>query len=276
MLEHATYKNHKGETIVFGENGIFLNESELHDFEWEPIFDGTTISHFERNAKQFPLPVRLSVESGGLKLREKLFSVFEKDILAGIPGTLIYNNYYLKCYIHGSKKEKYLIRDGYLRLELQVISDKPYWTKETLYQFPVESLVITSDFLDFPYGFPYDFAPSNPVRSFENNAFVASRFLIRVFGPVESPYLYIGGHLYRVTVSLSSGEHLEIDSREQTIVKRSRYGVQTNHFNDRDKENDVFKAIPAGYVSVSTDGTFAFDIILYDERSQAPWQTMLL
>ena len=34
MLEKLKYKNHLSEVFSFGEDGIFVNMSDLHDYEW--------------------------------------------------------------------------------------------------------------------------------------------------------------------------------------------------------------------------------------------------
>lgn len=34
MLEKLIYKNHVGEVFDFGKDGIFVNASDLHDYEW--------------------------------------------------------------------------------------------------------------------------------------------------------------------------------------------------------------------------------------------------
>ena len=39
-------------------------------------------------------------------------------------------DYYLQCYITASKKTDYLIRKGYMRISLEISTDRTYWVRE--------------------------------------------------------------------------------------------------------------------------------------------------
>ena len=48
MLESLKYKNHLGEIIDFGKDGLFVNASDLHDYAWAVTSKGKRIAALTR------------------------------------------------------------------------------------------------------------------------------------------------------------------------------------------------------------------------------------
>ena len=84
MVETIVYKNHLNETFDFGKNGVFLNESELHDYSWNVTKKNNMIAAFDYavSTRKFPVTIICASEAEGIARRNALFEVTEKDVLA--------------------------------------------------------------------------------------------------------------------------------------------------------------------------------------------------
>lgn len=274
MLEKFKYTNHVGEVLEFGTHPLFVNENDLRDFEWEVNSKNNKISGFKKGivSKTIPIVIKCKTEAEGYEIRNKVFEVFEKDIIAQRYGKISVGDYYLKCYATSSTKTSYLISKEYMLLELKVQTDVPEWVKETTLNFRQNSGSGDSEYLDFAIGFPFDFKNSLSVKEVNNPNFVPSNFRLTFYGKTANPSIYIGGHEYSVNVELETGEYLTIDSVDKTIVLTKYNGQKINCFNNRNKDSYIFEKIPSGS-SIVTFGTStqAFDLTLLEERSEPKW-----
>ena len=275
MLEKFKYINHMGETLEFGVGSLFANSNDLRNFSWNVTSANDKISNFSKGivSKSIPIVMKCKTAEEGIKMRNRLFEVFEKDILAQKHGRIVVNDYYLKCFVTESTKQNYLIHQNLMQLNIKIQTDFPEWVKETTTAFRND--LGTSEgntFLDFPYDFPYDFKNGQSLGLLNNTGFVASNFRIVIYGAVSSPSLFIGKHEYSVDVDIGKSEFLTIDSVSKTIVLTKSNGQQVNCFNKRNKDSYIFEKIPSGeaVVSSSKEGLF-FDITLLEERSEPKW-----
>lgn len=273
MLEKFTYTNSSNDVLQFGTGSLFVNENDLRDFAWEISSKNNKISSFKKGivSKTIPVILKCDTEDEGITMRNRLFEVFEKDVLTQKHGKIHIGNYYLRCYITGSKKTDYLVDKGYMLVSLTVQTDFPEWIKETTKQFVIgdES---TDTFLDYPYDFSYDFRNEFAVAEINNTNFVPSNFILTIFGGIQSPTVYIGGHGYSVDVNINEDEYLTIDSINKTIVLFKKSGEQVNCFNKRNKTSYIFEKIPVGVNSItSPNKQIHFNITLMEERSEPKW-----
>ena len=277
MLEQVKYRNHLGEEVTFGKGGIFVNENDLRDFAWSYTAKNNRISSFQKGVVKKTLPVILACtsEGEGIIKRNNLFEVCEKDVLAHQHGKFIIGDYYLKCYIVGSKKSDYLMNNRVLKLKLSVVTDSPAWVKESVNIFRrLDSVIVDENAgsnLDFPHDFPFDFASEVTNRDIINDDFVSTNFRMTIYGPCTNPEIYVGGHCYAVNTELLANEHLIVDSAAKTITLYHTNGDQVNCFNNRSREHYVFEKIPSGANAVTWEGNFGFDITLLEERSEPKW-----
>lgn len=277
MLEQLQYKNHLGEVISFGKEGVFVNENDLRDFAWSYTAKNNRISSFKKDVakKTLPVVIACNTEAEGIIKRNQLFEICEKDVLAKQHGKIIIGDYYLKCYITGSQKAKYLTSKRVLHLELTVTTDFPSWFKESTNIFRrLDSVVIDGSAgsnLDYAHDFPFDYASEVANRDIINDDFVATNFRMTIYGPCTNPEIYVGGHCYSVLTELLASEHLIVDSAAKTITLVRSNGEQVNCFNDRSREFYVFEKIPSGANTVTWEGDFGFDITLLEERSEPKW-----
>ena len=277
MLERIQYKNHLGEVLDFGQNGMFVNANDLRDFVWSYTSKNNRISAFKRGIGKKTLPVKIACasEEEGTAKRNALFEVAEKDVLANQHGKIIIGDYYMKCFIVGSKKSDYLTGKRYIVVKLSIATDFPAWVKETKKTFrSMNSAVATGGAgsnLDFPHDYPMDYASEFANHRIINDDFVATNFQMIIYGPCSDPKVYIGGHEYGVATEIGNGEYLVIDSVAKTIELVRTNGAKVNCFNHRSRESYVFEKIPSGENTVTWEGDFGFDMTLLEERSEPKW-----
>lgn len=275
MLEKLQYKNHLGEVISFGENGIYVNYNDLHDYGWDAISNNNKISGFTKGIvdKTIPVVIMCGSAAEGLAIRNELHEVCEKDVLAMQYGRLIIGDFYLKCYVRASAKSEYLISKNYMQVDLTITTDTASWISETTTMFrrALEQEAVEGEFLDYDMDFPFDYASELNSKPLLNHNFIDSEFRMIIYGGCKNPSINIGGHIYQVNAELSEGEYLTIDSIEKTIILTKYNGEKVNKFNERNRESYVFEKIPPGEHVVVWEGSFGFDITLLEERSEPKW-----
>lgn len=273
MLEKFTYTNNFGETLEFGKGSLFVNQNDLRDFAWDITSKNDRISSFKKGivTKTIPIILKCNTEEEGVALRNKIFEVFEKDVLVKKHGKIQIGDYYLRCFITGSKKTEYLIHKSYMLVSLTVQTDLPEWIKETTTRLLLNSTV-SENFLGFPYDYPHDFSNGLAKDELNNTGLIATNFIITIYGVAQNPTLYIGGHEYNVNVNVEANEYLTINSLDKTIVLTKLNGEKVNCFNNRNRDSYIFEKIPTGNNVVSTPGyELTADITLLEERSEPKW-----
>lgn len=280
--EEFKYINHLNESLPMGQdNKLFINENDLHDYSWDNNSEGGRLSTFTKGVteKTLPLVIIGKDKEEKNKILNQLFVLGEKDVLTRNYGKLYHGDYYLKCYVTASKKSSYLKRaERFAKDTITISTDYPWWIKELKYSYKVgddpeqeHEIVTTKRNLDYNFDYNIDYLSNEGARTLYNSAVVDSNFKLIMYGPVVNPKIEINGHLYQVNITLLAKEYVEIDSVTKKIRKMNYDGTWSNAFASRNKESYIFKRIEAGYNHFIWDGTFRFDIILYDERSEPPW-----
>ena len=271
MLEQLKYKNHLNEVFEFGKDGIFVNTNDLHDFEWSVTKRGNKISSLDYAISKRKLPVIIICDSEekGIAARNKLFEVAEKDVLAMQHGRIMIGAYYFKCFVTKSQKKDYLTSKRYMKVDLTLTSDFPYWVKENEFSFSKAGEVGAG--INYPFDFAFDYSSAMASTELINPGFVPSNFRMIIYGACSNPTITIGGHTYQVNCDVGAGEYLTIDSTEKKILLTANDGTKTNKFNDRNKASYIFEKIPPGANPISWEGDFGFGVILMEERSEPRW-----
>ena len=272
MLETFKYINSINESIDAGQNGIFINHNDLRNYAWDISSSNDKISKFSRGivTKTIPLIIYCRDEKEGIEIKNRIFEVFEKDVLTKQYGKIIIDDYYLNCYITGSHKTNYLRNKGYIELSVTLKTDLPFWIKETTSIFNTQSGSI-SEYLDYTYDYTYDFMSELNNAIINNTNIVASNFRMIIYGFVINPQIYIDGHEYSINITISTGEYLTIDSRKKTIILTRYNGEQVNCFNKRNKQSYIFEKIKPGTNIVTSSSALKADITLIEERSEPKW-----
>lgn len=267
------YVNSENKEIVLNKKPYKVLLSDLTDYEWEIIENNNKIICFTKDIveKELNIDIISSSKETTQELCNKLNELFEKDIYNDVAGKIYINDYYMRCFIKSCKKSKR--GNGVIRsYEYTLITDYPFWIKETTYQYlaePPEAVKYTDleTGIMFPE-FPFDFAPVRGEKILENPSFTDSNFIMTIYGFAESPQVSIAGHPYRVETTVYEGERLIIDSKKGTVKKIGRLGEVVDCYNARQKDYSVFQKIPPGLNVFQWSGGFGIDITLFDERSE--------
>lgn len=272
MIEKIKYINHLGEVIEFGKNGLYVNKNSLRDWSWNVNSKNEIITSFQKGIAKMTIPVQIAClsEEDGIAIRNRIYEVMEKDVLAKQHGKFIIGDFYLKCYVTQSKKTEYLTNKKQMALTLTIQTDNPYWVKETTTTFNYRQGG-TGKNLDYNNDFPYDYTSNLIGKAIINSSFVPMNFRMRIYGPCINPQVLIGGHIYAVNVQIEANEYLTIDSIAKTIVLIHADGTKDNCFNLRNRDSYIFEKIPVGTTNVGASSNFKFDITVLDERGEPKW-----
>lgn len=270
------YVNSEGVEVILNKEPYKVLMSDLTDYDNVEIESNGKIAGFikEITERKLNIDIISSSKETTQELCNKLNEVFEKDIYNDVAGKIYINDYYMRCFIKSCKKSKR--GNGVIRsYEYTLITDYPFWIKETTYQYlpePPEAVKYTDleEGIMFPE-FPFDFAPVRGEKILENPSFTDSNFIMTIYGFAESPQVSIAGHPYRVETTIYEGERLVIDSKKGTVKKIGRLGEVVDCYNARQKDYSIFKKIPAGLNVFQWSGGFGVDIVLFDERSEPKW-----
>lgn len=273
MLESIKYINHQNEIIEFGKDVIFANYNDLRDYAWEYDLEFEQLTNFRRafSDKSLPIVINATNHIEGLKLKNKVFEIFEKDVLSNEKGKFVVGDYYFKCFVVASVNNSYLSSKRVLEKLVTIVTDEPYWIKENKYLFRSDFKQDSKSVSFYDYDYPYAYSNNLGIRDIVNSHFVDCNISITIFGPAVNPTIYIKGNQYKVNTELLKGEYLTIDSRDKTVIKTKNNGEKINEFHKRDREYSVFKKIEPGNSFVSWDESFEFEIIIKEESSEPRW-----
>ena len=274
MLEKITYINHMNESIDFGQNGIYVNYNDLRDFSWDFESTNNKITSFSKKIreKKIPVIIHCNSEEKGVEIKNRLFEVTEKDVLAFEYGRIVIGDYYLKCYVKGSSKSEYLQGKNHLKTELQIVTDLPEWIRisDPIIFAPGASTSAGQN-KDYPHDYKYDYSNSMERNLLYNTSFVDADFEMVIHGACANPSIVIGDHMYEVETGLLTGERLVINSKTKKIYKVKTSGETVNQFHLRNRDSYIFEKIPTGTSSASWNGMFRFEITILEERSEPKW-----
>lgn len=274
MLEKFKYINHLGETLEFGKSPLFVNENDLRDFSWDVTKKNNKISGFSKGivSKTIPIILKAETKDEAKRMKNRLFEVFEKDVLAEKYGRIVVGDYYLKCYVVDSSKSEYLLNECFMAIDLKIQTDLPNWVRDTSYKIRMTESNEGKEFLDYPHGTPFDYMVSLGISEVNNPAVIASDWSMMIYGATVNPSIIIGNHEYSFNISIGNSEYLTVDSKAKTIVLTKVNGEKINCFNSRNKDAYVFEKIPPGInVVASANEGIKFDITLFEERSEPEW-----
>lgn len=279
MRKRANYVNHLGEVADLCGGGIYFDNGKLADWEWDTHTLNGKTAMLTRRRRTMPLSLLIATrdEKDGLALRDRLFELMEKDCIATKPGRLYVGDWYIRCFVTASEKSMYWYTGELARYDLTLTVDNPLWTKEHTNSYKKQAASADGSGVDFSYDFTFDFGCSSTFEPIENPGFDEAPARITVYGPAENPRITINGNHYEVSASVPTGGLLVIDGLDKTITLKASNGAETNAFHLRrgdqwkDSGSYVFQPIKPGDSTVTWDGSFGFDVTLYEQRGERRW-----
>lgn len=276
------YVNSKEESLDLTSFPYSLQDEPLYNFAWtsDLTASGTKksiVNRFLRTSKelQMDLVIHADTEEQFKTYLDHFFRITEYDVINKTPGRLILKDSgeYISCYVISSENSMW--QNG-IRTNVKKITflfPYPFWIteeKKSFYKTERESAAET--FLDYNYPYPYDYLPeTGGIIRWAVDHFTSSEFLMTIYGAVDNPQVTVNDYAYQIMTSLESNEYMQIDSRNNTVLKYLANGVVQNVFDLRNKERSIFEPIPSGNLMVTWSGNFGFDITLFLERSEPVW-----
>lgn len=243
------------------------------------LYEKTSIDKWERKITSKKLNIEIRAVGITLdKAVDQLENIAEKDVVNITPGRLYVGPSYMKGWIVGTTKDRWVQDIDSISNELTFKSDYPYWITEEEFRFHKQGSESSEilEWLEFPYDVPYEFSKVRNLQYINNSNYTASGFKMIIYGPCINPLIRIAGHIYELRTTLYDGEYAVIDSstryaKDRKIVKVKTDGTEENLFNSKNNESSIWEKIPAGLSIVSWNGAFGFDIILFNERGTPRW-----
>ena len=265
------YAASSGNVYNLKASGIKTKTANYHNWTWgvnsTELQYGARVSNFKRN----PLTYQTKLIFEGTverrrQLIDQLHEDFENDVRNKTPGRILWGSYYIDCFITASSTypDKY---DVWTDNDITIYCPYPFWIKDVFFHFGTEEEE-DQQFLDYTYGFDYDFYLDIGSREWRTGTPFSSEFLLIYYGVTPLPRITINNHIYEVDYPLYENERIEVDSRKHTITHYNASNQPTNIFDFRMKEYSVFERIPGGDLTINWSGDFAFDLTLFEERSE--------
>ncbi len=266
------------EKINFCQWPYMVTGGDLFDGDYDPVEENEHIQEFERKITDKSLKIDINaVGNEFCQAVDYLENVAEKDIIHVTPGKLYVGNSYLKCWLTGTKKDRWVNDLDGITNEIIIRSDYPYWINEEKFSFLKQSQSgVALPWLEYPHDYPYEYAKVRNMQYIQNSNYTDSGFRMIIYGPCINPLIRIAGHVYELRATLYEGEYAIIDSstrysKDRKIVKVKADGTQEDIFNSRNTESEIWQKIPPGRSIVTWSGAFGFDIILFNERGTPRW-----
>lgn len=256
------YENSKGDRLNLMRFPYRTVDADWYDADWEETSDG-----YEKTVSIDVFGKRDEFISN----MENLYNIIAVDSENGVYGKLYVNDTYLRCMASRSKKSGW---KGYVYSEVDITFKAPSleWIHEAKKSFFPQEEAVSTEGLDFPFGFEFDFAENKRgVEQWNVDHITSSDFKMIIFGPCINPRILINGYPYEVTATLEKQEYMVIDSIERTVTKYMSNGTAANLFNERGFDHSVFERIPPGLITVNWPGDFGFDMVLLLKRREAKW-----
>lgn len=281
MIDNAKYVNHLGQSVELNGDGVYTNSGELADWSIGYTTLNGRIASFHRELRETPVTaiVICDTSAAGIAKRNAIYEVAAIDIEAAKPGRLYVGDWYMSGYIIGSKKGRYWYTGAAADYELSFVSDDPRWTLEHETRFWNSTAGGEEGDLDYPHDYPHDYRLAMWRKTIQNPGFLPAPVKLVIYGPAVNPYVIIGANRYEVEVSIGSGSYLVIDgaSSPPTITLVERDGTKKNAFHLRRGDQKpgsgscIFEKVPPGLSKVIWDGSFGFDLTLYEKRDERRW-----
>ena len=278
-LMTITYFNHNGASLVLNSGNYLVSANDLRNFAWEHTVINRPSGFGGRAA--FSRPVQEKTITIGIRGRTPaefnvnaaaLMALTEPDILSHVPGKLYLGDQYLTCYLAASSAVNAYSRGGnWVSKELSIVVTEPFWHTEVTQRYLLGAPAGVADPKRYNLRYPFRYMSNTSSGTFSNAHYAPCPMIITIYDAATDPSITIGGRIYAVTASISAGQRIIIDQLTRTIKALSVSGDETNLFDYRDKDNDIFLPMQPGTQNVIYTGDFTFDITAIAQRSEPTW-----
>lgn len=271
------YESATGEILELMKDGIYAQEPEtLTSNKWSyttisGINGLARVKKFYKNAQTSKLKLSIMADDADSfnEIMYQMHRIFEKDVRNLTPGKIWWNNFYKEGFVFSSSNSDFEELFESVEHEIEFLSTKDSWIRKTAYQYRAQD--VEDGTLDYPRDYGYDYDKSDISEILDNRCIGEANFEIIFYGPSVDPLITIGKNSYSLDVTLKEGEYATINSFTKKIRQYSNTGEETNIFDRRDREHNVFQKIPEGIVPVLRNKDMQVDIIIYDERGEPRW-----
>ena len=191
----------------------------------------------------------------------EMHRIFEKDVRNMTPGKIWWNNFYKEGFVYSTSNDDYEELFESVEHEIEFLSVNPSWIRRTTYQYRAQANETGT--LDYPRDYGYDYDRSDILEVLENKCIGEANFELIFYGAAVDPQITIGGNVYGLETTLKEGEYATVNSITKKIRQYSITGEETNIFDRRDRENNIFQKIPEGTLAVLRSKEMQVDVTLY-------------
>lgn len=271
------YVNHLGDEYDFDAAGIYSHRNSIRDYEWDISTLGGAVSSTNRKEADVSIGVHFAMEAEACrKAKDALCEVLDVDAEAGKLGRLYDGDWYVSCIVRSTAKSLWWYGDGAAKFTVAFFAPEHLWVREHVRSF--YPLTAGGDsYLDYPHDYPYDYRLSLSNQRVENPGFLPAPFKLTIYGPSTHPRIVIGGNVHEVETVLEAGDILTVDGLRKTIAIKKSDGTEHNAFSLRrgvqrtGSGSYVFEPLRAGLSEVYWDGSYGFDMTIYEQRSEMRW-----
>ena len=199
--------------------------------------------------------------------------VFDRDMRLGTPGALISGEWSQRAYVSGTSPSGRYRGTG--TVELTVVLLDGVWRRERTESYlPVSGA--GGEWLDYPHDMPYDYMATPAPSTVRAPEWSESPCRLTMYGPATDPVVTIAGNDYAADLTLPAGSRLVIDGLARTVEEVTSTGLVVNRFSSARRGSGIgsgeycFQPVPPGESTLAWDGSFGFDLTIFEEEGEPP------
>lgn len=274
MITGLKYTNSAGKIFDFDQQGVHPRFETVFDWEVDTLQLNGELAAYSREPRDLEVALTIVGRIDKSQVMNTLYSALAYDLANQTFGYLSVGDWSIPCALIKSSKTLWWREKQPTDYSLTFRSFYPFWTKTVTYQFFKVSEIGSA--LDYEHDFAFDYGGSGQSSIVTVDSVFESDFFLRIYGPATNPYVIIAGNRYEVDVSVPEGSLLEVDSAAGTVTLISDTGVRSNVFGSTPDAYSgsgewIFQPIPPGTSSLAWDGTFGFDLLIYERSDERKW-----
>ncbi|MFU1797460.1 distal tail protein Dit [Paenibacillus azoreducens] len=254
-MQKVTYVNPRGESVVFGNSGVFILQkiegtgnvpSEIKSTK-SPYQDGSTFVDLQLSDRPIPIEGFINAKSQQelYERRRELTRILNNKLG---PGKLIYTNSSRSYVIDAIAEEGPVFGERYVFANLftvNFIANDPYWRDESQI---VKGLKFEDGGLTFPLRLATKFASASYRGNFYNSGDVDTPVEIWYTGPATNPVVEneTTAEYIKVNYELKEGDTLIINTAfgNKRVEVINKDGTRSNVFHWIDLGSTFFQLVP--------------------------------